>query len=78
MKFLECPNLGKRPITEFNFGGVLEAEPAVLDMPAGRWAFEQDSRPMIRSEWWYHRASNQWFVVERDTAKNLLIRIQDI
>ena len=74
MKFLECPNLGRRPITEFEFGGRLESEPAELDMPAARWAFEQDSRPMICSEWWYHRSSKQWFQIERDTQKNVVIK----
>ena len=77
MKFFECPHLGKRPVTEFDFGGVLEAEPETLDIPAGRWAFGQDSRPMIRREWWYHRSSKQWFLVERNTEKNKVITICD-
>ena len=70
MKFIKCPDLGRRPITEFDYGGVLEPEPENLDIPAGRWAFEQDSRPMIRLEWWFHRSSNQWFLIERDTETN--------
>ena len=70
MKFIQCPHLGNRPITEFDFGGVLEPEPEVLEIAPGRWAFEQDSRPMTRREWWFHRSSKQWFLVERNTKTN--------
>ena len=75
MKFLQCPHLGKRPITEFDFGGLLEPEPEELDMAPAKWAFEQDSRPMVRTEWWFHRSSKQWFRVKRDTKKNLVVKI---
>ena len=77
MKFLDCPHLGKRPISEFVFGGNVDPEPANLEISPSKWAFEQDSRPMERTEWWYHEPSQIWFRVKRDTMSNRIIQVSD-
>ncbi len=69
MKYIDFPNLGRRPSTEFVIAGVVDPEPAELDgITPGAWVFNRQSVPMRRTEWWYHTASQLWFLVERDTA----------
>ena len=68
MRWINAPLLGRRPVTEFTINGILEAEPESIDdrLP-GEWVFDRSSLPMVRTEWWYHGASQQWFLVDRDT-----------
>lgn len=69
MKYLDCPVIGRRPISEFSVGGVLEPEPEDLgEFTPARWAFERTSLPLVRTEWWFHNPSHCWFQVSRDTA----------
>ena len=69
MKYIDFPILGRRPSSEFSVAGVLDPEPAELDgVTAGEWAFNRQSLPMRRNEWWYHTPTQLWFLVERDTA----------
>jgi sarcosine oxidase subunit delta len=68
--------LGCRPSTEFIVAGVLEPEPAELDgASAGAWVFDRNSVPMQRHEWWYHTPTQLWFVVERDTATDIVVDV---
>lgn len=76
MKILECPLNGPRNISEFACGG------EVQDMPppeAGirEWAdyvfIERNVRGRVR-EWWIHLPSSYWFIAERDTATNEIVR----
>ena len=76
MKIIDCPVIGRRPVSEFTIAGVLEAEPEDLgDWSPGRWAFERNSVPMTRDEWWFHDPSGLWFHVRRDTAANRIISV---
>ena len=76
MKILHCPLNGPRNISEFAYGG------EVQDMPAPRaadrdWAsyvfFERNARGLVR-EWWIHQPSSYWFIAERDTESNEIVR----
>ncbi|MDC3067198.1 MAG: hypothetical protein CBC29_03800 [Methylococcaceae bacterium TMED69] len=77
MKYLNCPLIGERPITEFIYGGAIDPEPADLEGSAGRWAYHQDSRPLKRMEWWYHQPSQKWFRVSRETKANAILSIEE-
>jgi sarcosine oxidase subunit delta len=74
MKYVEFPNLGLRPSSEFVVAGVVDPEPADLDgISPGAWVFDRESLPMRRTEWWYHTPSQLWFTVERDTASDEIL-----
>ena len=76
MKILDCPLNGPRNISEFACAG------EVCDMPPAEagvreWAdyvfIENNTRGRVR-EWWIHLPSSYWFIVERDTASNEIVR----
>ncbi len=77
MKILTCPVNGPRPIQEFFFGGELRAMPdpgAASDEQWADYVFNRSGEPGIQREWWYHIATNTWFIAERDTVSDEFIR----
>ena len=78
MKVMTCPLNGVRNISEFVYGG------EVIDMPDPdnyndrEWAdylfMENNTRGVVR-EWWLHAStSSYWFIAERNTATNEIIK----
>ena len=42
-----------------------------------QWAdyvFNRAGAPAVKREWWYHNASGVWFIAERDTLKDAVVR----
>jgi sarcosine oxidase subunit delta len=79
MKILPCPELGERPLSEFVYGGAVRSAPRA-DSTDQVWAdhvFHRDGAPARREEWWYHRASGTWFLVERDTATDAVSAVRN-
>ncbi|MGB1883393.1 MAG: sarcosine oxidase subunit delta [Gammaproteobacteria bacterium] len=77
MKIIDCPHLGPRPLTEFAISGILDPEPENLgEFTPGRWAFERNSVPLERVEWWFHIPSELWFLVRRETASNTIVEVK--
>lgn len=77
MKILECPVNGPRPLQEFLFGGQLRPTPDPESTSDSEWAdyiFNRAGEPGVQLEWWYHIASGVWFIAERDTLKDEVIR----
>jgi sarcosine oxidase subunit delta len=77
MKQLYCPINGLRPIQEFAYGGELRVMPDPTTATDEEWAdyiFNRTGEPGIRREWWYHIASGTWFIAERDTLKDEVLR----
>jgi len=77
MKLMPCPLNGPRSITEFVYGGsVMDAlDPAGEDDAA--WAdhiFGPHTPPGIVREWWCHVASGYWFIAERNTVTDEILR----
>ncbi len=71
MKLMDCPIHGKRPISEFLYGGEIRESPDPDTCTDGAWAdyvFSRNSVPGIKREWWCHVPSTTWFVAERDTG----------
>jgi len=80
MKLLRCPHIGLRPVSEFTYGGeaVAERDPETCDDSA--WAdhvFNVNGEPGIRREWWHHGPSGIWFILDRDTRTDTVVRILD-
>ncbi|MGH7944177.1 MAG: sarcosine oxidase subunit delta [Opitutaceae bacterium] len=77
MKILTCPINGPRPIQEFVYGGEVRAMPDPAVASDSEWAdyvFNRNGEPAIKREWWFHLASNTWFVAERDNESDRIVR----
>jgi sarcosine oxidase, subunit delta len=74
---IECPNCGKRAVWEYHYGGPQRSRPAAAASDQA-WAAYLYDRPNLRgeqTEWWYHRSGCKlWFLVERNTQTNLVLR----
>ncbi len=78
MKIMPCPLNGPRNIQEFScFGEVkdLPTDPGAMDDAA--WAehvwYANNEAGVVR-EWWCHVATAYWFIAERDTVTDQIIR----
>jgi sarcosine oxidase subunit delta len=77
MKILCCPINGPRPVSEFAYGGELREMPDPDRCTDAEWAdyvFNRSGVPGIKLEWWCHAPSGVWFVVERDTTRDEVLR----
>ncbi len=77
MKIMPCPLNGPRNISEFVYGGEVVEEPDPDRVTDEEWAeyvfFEGNEAGVVR-EWWYHVATAYWFIAERDTATDEILR----
>jgi sarcosine oxidase, subunit delta len=77
MKILYCPINGPRPVSEFAYGGELRVMPdpaACSDNDWTDYVFNRSGVSGVKREWWCHLASGVWFIAERDTAADIVIR----
>ncbi len=78
MKFVDCPALGRRALSEFTYGGIVEVEPDFATVSESEWAehvFYRHSQPQQQKEWWYHRATGMWFFFERNTLTDVISKV---
>tara|TARA_R110002167_G_scaffold19810_5_gene72814 strand:+ start:320 stop:589 length:270 start_codon:yes stop_codon:yes gene_type:complete len=76
MKVMTCPLNGPRNLHEFVCGGEVAAEPAP-DAGTEAWAgyvFLQDNSAGLVREWWCHLPTAYWFIAERDTRTDEILR----
>lgn len=77
MKLLHCPLNGRRNISEFSYGGEVEPMPDPVNCSSEEWAdylfMEHNAAGMVR-EWWCHNATSYWFIAERSTVTNEIVR----
>jgi heterotetrameric sarcosine oxidase delta subunit len=75
---LDCPYCGRRPVTEFAFGG----ETGGGGEDAGSLAAElylHDNVAGVQRESWFHRfGCERWFVAERDTRTNAVLATEPL
>ncbi len=77
MKIMPCPLNGPRNISEFScFGEVTEMpEPATADDTT--WAehvwYANNMAGVVR-EWWCHVPTSYWFIAERNTVTDEILR----
>ncbi|MEJ6744427.1 MAG: sarcosine oxidase subunit delta [Parasphingorhabdus sp.] len=77
MKLLTCPLNGPRNISEFTYGGEFHLMPDQNKTDARQWAeyvFFHDNAAGVVTEWWCHTASTFWFLAERNTITDQVIR----
>ena len=77
MKIMPCPLNGSRNISEFVCGGEVEEMPEPSSSEDREWAeyvFKHHNRRGVVREWWCHIATAYWFIAERDTVKDEIIR----
>ena len=77
MKQLRCPLNGIRPVSEFAYGGEVRLMPNPDECSDEQWTdyvFNRSGVPAIKREWWFHLASNTWFIAERDNVTDAIIR----
>lgn len=77
MKIMPCPLNGPRNIQEFTCGGEVEMPPDPDRADAAAWAdylFLHDNAAGIVREWWYHVPTSFWFIADRDTVSDEIVR----
>ncbi len=79
---LECPHCGLRDVYEFRYQGEVTRRPKGDNgRPTMReltdYVYFRDNVAGIQREWWYHRVGcGTWFVAERDTRTNDVLRTE--
>jgi sarcosine oxidase subunit delta len=77
VKVMTCPLNGPRNISEFVYGGEVVAHPDPHRCPDEEWTdfvfFENNSAGVVR-EWWFHAPTAYWFIAERNTVTDEIIR----
>ena len=77
MKIMNCPLNGPRNISEFIcFGEVIDM-PNPNEMSDEQWAdfmwMSNNTAGVVR-EWWCHTATSYWFIAERNTITDEIIK----
>jgi len=77
MKIMTCPLNGPRNISEFAWGGEVKAMPDPLTCSDDEWAeyvFLENNTAGVVREWWCHLPTSFWFIAERNTLTDEIIR----
>jgi sarcosine oxidase subunit delta len=77
MKIMTCPVNGPRAVTEFVYWGEVREMPDPDSVSDDAWAdyvFNRNGAPGVKTEWWCHTPSNTWFIAERDTERDVVLR----
>jgi sarcosine oxidase subunit delta len=77
MKIMHCPVNGPRNVSEFFCGGEVRDMPDPVSAPDRDWAaytfIENNTKGVVR-EWWLHVPSSYWFIAERNTETDEILR----
>jgi sarcosine oxidase, subunit delta len=69
---LECPFCGRRPVTEFGYGG--EVVEWSRDRSLAEELYLRVNVVGVQRESWFHRfGCERWFLAERDTRTNAVL-----
>ncbi len=77
MKIMPCPLNGPRNISEFVCGGEVRAMPDPIAGTDAEWAdyvFLENNKAGVVREWWCHTPTAFWFIAERDTVTDEILR----
>ena len=77
MKIMNCPLNGPRNISEFAWGGEVKTMPDPLTCSDDEWAeyvFLENNTAGVVREWWCHLPTSFWFIAERNTVTDEIIR----
>ena len=76
---LPCPNCGPRDVTEFGYAGEVTSRPRGAPTLRELTAYLYLRRNVagVQREWWYHRLGCElWFLAERDTRTNEVLKTE--
>ena len=74
---MPCPLNGPRNIGEFVCAGEVAPEPDPAAASDRDWTdhlFMLDNEAGVVCEWWYHVATSYWFIAERNTVTDEIVR----
>jgi sarcosine oxidase subunit delta len=74
---MQCPLNGPRNISEFSYGGEFHRMPDHTTTSSRDWAehvFFADNTAGVVTEWWCHNATSYWFLAERNTITDEILR----
>jgi sarcosine oxidase, subunit delta len=77
MKIIHCPLNGPRNASEFLWGGEVREMPDPANADAASWAdyvFLQANEAGVVLEWWCHVPTAFWYIAERDTRTDEILR----
>ena len=77
MKLIDCPLNGPRNAQEFINGGEVSEMPDPARCSTEEWAdyvFLEENRKGVVREWWCHLPTSYWFIGERDTATDEIVK----
>ena len=76
MKLIPCPLNGWRNADEFAYGGEVGTMPApdATDEAWIHYIFARKNPAGLVREWWYHIPTSYWFILERDTVSDAIVR----
>lgn len=80
MKIIPCPLNGPRNAQEFVQGPEVKAMPDAKSGGDKDWSgyvFLEENKKGVVREWWCHAPTNYWFIAERDTGKDEIVRTYD-
>lgn len=76
---LSCPHCGPRPVDEFGYRGEVlkRSAPDSSMRELCEYIYFRDNVAGVQREWWSHRSGCEiWFVAERDTRTNEVLRTE--
>ncbi len=81
MKIINCPLNGPRNAQEFVCGGEVKLPPDQhsfgQNTDSQQWVdyiFMEENLRGVVTEWWCHVASGYWFIAERNTITDIIVR----
>ncbi len=77
MKVMRCPLNGERNISEFTCFGELTETLAPDEASDAAWAaylWNSNNTAGVVREWWCHLPTSYWFVAERNTVSDEIVR----
>lgn len=74
MKIMTCPLNGPRNITEFQCFGPVQKEAAEDPQTIVSRIFFTENPAGLLTEWWRHTPSNTFFLAERNTLTDRIVR----
>lgn len=77
MKVMHCPLNGPRNISEFVCGGEVSEMPDPTTASDREWAeyiFLENNTKGVVCEWWLHAPTSYWFIAERNTETDEVVR----
>jgi heterotetrameric sarcosine oxidase delta subunit len=76
---LPCPHCGPRDVNEFAYAGEVTERPrrSPSQRELASYVYFRRNTAGVQREWWYHRfGCERWFLAERDTRTNEVLRTE--